>query len=365
MKNRLVILITIVVIMEIFSIATYIIAADSEHSPGIKLIHNDSTAGLASKGRKVDYRSEVTIGEEDRDEMLMFHSPMDVTVDKYQNIYVLDSGKGKVQKFDKDGNFLLTIGNKGEGPGEMMRVWDIELDSKGNIWTFDIGLNRISKFDSSGQFILSFKVKMPPYKGVLDSDNNIYMYGMHGGKLIHKFSSRGERILSFMDYVKCDNRRTRSHLNSMGGLAIDGDDRIYLALIYPYTINVFNKNGRMIKKIITKSDYAVPPYIGPNNVVVVNFQIIGLHISSKGNIFCRSIFFEISKPFDINRVLSSYKSRYLDHSYIDVFDSDGNHIIHQKAKGFGNGGCFDSKDRYYGIEETEECIRVARFSVEY
>ncbi len=365
MKNRFFIPITLFVFVWIFNISVVILASDSEHSHGVKLIHNDATEGLKIKGQRVSFRNEVAIGEAEEDGPSMFHNPMDVTVDKNKNIYVLDSGKGKVQKFDKDGNYLLTIGNKGEGPGEMMRVWDIELDNKGNIWTFDIGLNRVCKFDSAGHFVLSFKVKMTPYKGVVDSDDNIYIYGMHNGKLIHKFSSKGERILSFMDYVKCESKRTMSHLNSMGGLAIDGDDRIYLALIYPYTINIFNKNGQVIKKITTKADYAVPPYIGSNNVVVVNFQIVGLHISSQGDIFCRSIFFKIPKPFDINKVISSYKSRYLDHSYIDVFDSEGHYMIHQKANGFGNGGCFDAADKYYGIEETDECHRVVRFSVKY
>jgi hypothetical protein len=60
---------------------------------------------------------DLIIGRED-DENYMFYRVKNIEVDNQGNIYVLDAGSHRVQKYDKDGNYLLTIGKRGQGPGE-------------------------------------------------------------------------------------------------------------------------------------------------------------------------------------------------------------------------------------------------------
>ena len=73
------------------------------------------------------------------------------------DIYVLDSGKYRIQKYDKNGHYLQTIGRQGQGPGEFERPVGLYLDKKGNIYV--LGFPKIHLFDHKGEFIKSL---VPP-----------------------------------------------------------------------------------------------------------------------------------------------------------------------------------------------------------
>lgn len=62
---------------------------------------------------------DLSIGNE-TDDNFMFFGIFDIDVDDDGNIYVLERGNRRVQKFDANGRYILTIGRMGEGPGEFM-----------------------------------------------------------------------------------------------------------------------------------------------------------------------------------------------------------------------------------------------------
>ena len=342
-----------------------------EYVDGVKVIKNfDKGVWEGSKKeKKIVFKEELSIGISEGDRNKMFHKPMDVLADEGGNIYVLDSGNNRIQKFDEVGNYLLTIGMKGQGPGEILNSENIELDRHGNILVFDGGNNRITKFDSQGNLLISFNLKFRPYNGTLDSEDNIYVFRQYNGKLIHKFNSQGQYLFSFMDEIKSDRKRIEPFLNRLGKIGITKDDRIFLVLAYPYTVYIHNKEGKLLEKIITSISYAQPPYIAPAtsvipNAEITNFRISGMDISPQGYIYCRNISFKIPDKLDsfeiIQELISDLFKKY---SYIDLFDSKGRFLIHQKTENFSWGGYFDSKGYYYGIEETEDYFRAVKYSV--
>ena len=80
-----------------------------------------------------------------------------MAVDAQDNLYVIDSGNSRVQKFDRDGKLLTMWGSHGEGDGQFMsRVsvvppGEAAVDDTGNLYIADSGNHRIQKFDSHGQ----------------------------------------------------------------------------------------------------------------------------------------------------------------------------------------------------------------------
>lgn len=74
-----------------------------------------------------------------------FIQPSGVAVDGSGNIYVVDRGNHRVQKFAPDGTLLVVWGTMGNGPGEFYDPWDIAVDGLGNIFVSD-GDGRIHKF---------------------------------------------------------------------------------------------------------------------------------------------------------------------------------------------------------------------------
>jgi hypothetical protein len=73
-----------------------------------------------------DGKSTITLAEAWRaggdDEEIIFGVIGDVAVDAQGNLYALDQQLSQISVFDKDGNFLRTIGREGEGPGEFRRA---------------------------------------------------------------------------------------------------------------------------------------------------------------------------------------------------------------------------------------------------
>jgi DNA-binding beta-propeller fold protein YncE len=83
-----------------------------------------------------------------------FQRTADVAWDKAGNIYVADgvsaNGNARVAKFDKDGHFIKSWGQRGSEPGQFNMLHGIALDAQGNVYVADAGNKRIQVFDGDG-----------------------------------------------------------------------------------------------------------------------------------------------------------------------------------------------------------------------
>jgi hypothetical protein len=106
-----------------------------ETENGIKIIKNPKEPLY---GEIVfDLEEDLVIGSED-DDNCYFYRFISVDVDRAGNIYVVDWANYRVQKFDKNGNFVRTLGRHGQGPGEFgQQVTRLLIDGKGRICVFD------------------------------------------------------------------------------------------------------------------------------------------------------------------------------------------------------------------------------------
>jgi len=77
-----------------------------------------------------------------------FGRPTDVAFDTQGNIFVADGyDNSRVAKFTKDGDFVKSIGSRGNAPGQFSTPHTIAADAKGNIYVGDRGNSRIQVFD--------------------------------------------------------------------------------------------------------------------------------------------------------------------------------------------------------------------------
>ncbi len=116
---------------------------------GVKYIHNFDA--IWGNDPDVSLKFTLKIGELDsKDENYQFFSPADITEDRLGNIYVLDAGNHRIQKFDQIGNYIGTIGAKGQGPGEFMGMRGLFVDKSGRLYVTDAQLQRLKVLSPEG-----------------------------------------------------------------------------------------------------------------------------------------------------------------------------------------------------------------------
>ena len=86
----------------------------------------------------------------------LFDKPVDVAV--YKNtVYVSDMAKNKIFALDKaSGNPKWTIGEQGQGEGQLAKPTHVVVDHQGSIYVTDAFNFRVQKFDPDGKFLKSY-----------------------------------------------------------------------------------------------------------------------------------------------------------------------------------------------------------------
>jgi sugar lactone lactonase YvrE len=118
---------------------------------GVKIIHNTGS-GTWGRAPKVALEPVRTIGDVDTaDANLAFYMPSAIAVDGAGDLYILDTGNHRVQKFGPDGRFRATYGRQGQGPGEFYYPAWLAVDAQGFIYVTDPNNQRIQVLTPDGK----------------------------------------------------------------------------------------------------------------------------------------------------------------------------------------------------------------------
>jgi hypothetical protein len=91
-----------------------------------------------------------------------FRQPTDVTWDREGNIFISDGYiNSRVAKYDKNGNWVKSWGDRGTDPGQFNLPHSIAADAAGNIYVADRENSRIQVFDHDGKFLKVIKIDIP------------------------------------------------------------------------------------------------------------------------------------------------------------------------------------------------------------
>ncbi|RKY37426.1 MAG: hypothetical protein DRP78_01120 [Candidatus Omnitrophota bacterium] len=107
-------------------------SAEVRDGAGSKYVLNDELCCI----EKYDARGDIVfkIGKRGK-KYGEFINPTKIAVDNRGNVYVVDKGNNRIQKFDSNGNYICQAGGtRGKGLGEFYQPKDIAFDKKGNLW---------------------------------------------------------------------------------------------------------------------------------------------------------------------------------------------------------------------------------------
>ncbi len=299
---------------------------------------------------------ELSIGEAEGREEYMFSELRQVEVDDDERIYVLDWEAEHIKVFDRDGSHLMTIGRKGQGPGELnnssmisispnelmvresRRLSFFSLDGKflRHLLTKEISPTR-ARFGSQGHFIIE--------EMLLDPENPRYQ--------LKKIDNDLNIICEISSSPAFDPRKPFNPFRSFSYWLIDKDDNIVYGYQADYDLRIYNQDGLLLKRIkkeydpveITEEEKEESTEGLPSGIDVdipkYHTAFYRFFIDDEGRIFVQT--YEKIGEEEIY--------------YHDVFDQEGRYIakIPLRLRPF-----LCKKGKLYTIEDDEEGYQVVK-----
>jgi len=199
-------------------------------------------------------------GDSESDENKMFFEPKDIGFDRKGNIYVLESTRIRV--FDPSAKYIRTIGNKGQGPGELLNASLLEIDSDDHLLIFDSDNRRIQILNGEGEAEGSFPLKTEQTGPMMVTQKNeiimldrapdsetpaLWRYYSYQGRFLKQ---KGKKQTSSSLAESLSRNEYRS--------VLDKNDQIISAAAYVPLMRIYSPSGNITREISYEPPFEVP-----------------------------------------------------------------------------------------------------------
>jgi len=187
-------------------------------------------------------------------------SPRSVTTDKDGNIYVVDCWNHRVVKLSPQGRFLLALGGQGapfgndEAHGKFAYPYGVAVDSEGFIYVSDFNNNRIQKFDPQGKIAKDEDGEdmvwgtegrqdgqfTHPAGLAMDSQDRLYVADV-GNNRVQRFHTNGD----FAGKWGKEGDKP-GEFNGPYGVCVDAEDNVYVADFWNHRVQKFTSGGDLV-----------------------------------------------------------------------------------------------------------------------
>ncbi len=313
----------------------------------------------------------------DEDDNYQFFRVADILLDAEENIYILDAGNHRVQKFEKDGLYLLTMGKEGQGPGEFQNPIFMAWDHEDNLCITDN--HRIHVFDNAGTFERSITLENSFMDFFFDAEGNIIanvtVPGDDGpSRQLRKYDSTGkelEQLVRFEDVrpVREEDEtgytvtfKAYHQYSLMPAIRECGDGAFIFGWPAEFSFSMMDTDGKLLRRI---ERAAVPIPITQDEKDFITGRI-GQNLKSRGYNMPREVLermcqFPPHRPFygniltdEMGRILVRTAGSVLEQGHgveLDIFDSQGRYIYRMKLPFMPD---FIKQDDYYDISVSDE-----------
>jgi hypothetical protein len=249
-----------VIVFLTLSLFVFSMAQKTEIKDGVRIIHNEKT-GKWGENPEVSLRLVQVIGGiEVEDENLLLNSPRDAAIDSKGDIYILDSGGNDIKKLNPGGEFITTIGQSGQGPGDFSFPYSIDIDKSGNLYVLDSSNHRIQILGTQGEMTKLIKLDRYRQNDIRVLHNGLIALGgrldARWGwapesdekeelpKLIDLMDEEGKIKHSFGEMKDYENRLVNWYSNEIV-FDVDPEGNFYLDFVYQNRIEKYDPEGKI------------------------------------------------------------------------------------------------------------------------
>jgi len=339
-----------------------------EEEDGVTVVKNPAQPIYSKDVFKLE--EDLTIENVEEDEGFTFQDIMHLAVDDDENIYASDSKAAFIKVFDKTGNYLRTIGKKGQGPGEFSYPFEILVLPQGELMVNDLYQLRVHFFSLDGKFLRQFSNStMAMFRRPrVDSEGHIIVGHVNVGDpieaVLKKLDSDLNPVLTLATRPVVSKPPTiieyfeiRRSTNLVWDVAME--DNIVWGVFNKYEIFVHNPEGKLIRKIVREYDgieitkneeeELIKDWLG-NNPVPPQWTLKFPKVYPP---FIRFTCDEEGRIF----VQTYEKTEDEEEDYYDVFDPEGKYIVRISLKYPPQ---VWKNEKLYMIEENEEGFQVVK-----
>jgi hypothetical protein len=125
----------------------------------------------------------------------VFNRPTDVTWDTNGNIFISDGyNNSRVAKFDRNGNWVKAIGERGNAPDQFNTPHGITADAQGNVYVADRGNRRIQVYDPDLKRLRIIEGMGAPWSVCVSPGPTQHLFSGDGNGKIYKMDLDGKLL---------------------------------------------------------------------------------------------------------------------------------------------------------------------------
>ncbi|WP_397546567.1 6-bladed beta-propeller [Rhodothermus marinus] len=184
----------------------------------------------------------------------MFGEIGDVAQDRKGRIFVLDKENAVVRVFSSTGNYLFSIGEKGEGPGAFLYPEWLELDDYDTLYVTDRRrkIEVFAPIEERYVYYRTILLPITPSGGLCVNDSSLFVSQHTSWKdsLIYHLNKQGDLIRKFgnIRYVT-ENRLVRLFITRNYMICDFSKQRIFLVYRNAPVIQIYKTGGKLIDQI--------------------------------------------------------------------------------------------------------------------
>jgi YD repeat-containing protein len=186
-----------------------------------------------------------------------FNEPQGIAIGAEGNLYIADTGNGRIDEYSSAEKYIRTIGKEGTGRGEFKAPHGITTDSSGDVWVADTGNHRVQELTAAGAFLGAIEIEVIQAQGIaIDSEDDAWIAntgnndvmewipngtGYGRGATAHETQTIYYSTASNSKYPSCGGHPEWANLPCQTQPAAQPSDSLPKLQITTYTYNIWDE----------------------------------------------------------------------------------------------------------------------------